>query len=180
MLIDGTQRKEAEVAVRTGAVAAAAAICVIALGPAACSKGRLAEEGDTVKLHFIGTLKDGSVFARTTDQDPVELTLGDHQIFAKVEEEIVGMRTGDTKTITVPSQEAFGPHREELMIPMNRDSVPQGDELTVGQVIQFERPDGQTVRVKVDKLTESTVVIDANHPLAGKDLTFEIKLIGVL
>lgn len=138
-----------------------------------------AKAGDVVKVHYTGKLRDGTVFDTSVGGEPLEFTLGRGQIMPAFEEAILGMSPGDSKTFEVPAEEAYGPYREELVLEIERDRVPPELELEVGQQLLLRQPSGQGVRVTVTELTEDTVTLDANHPLAGEDLIFEVQLLEV-
>jgi peptidylprolyl isomerase len=139
-----------------------------------------AKPGDTVKVHYTGKLEDGTVFDTSTDSDPLQFTIGDGQIIPGFEQAVVGMNSGESKTIKVPVDEAYGPHREEMVLVVDRNQLPADLIPEVGQQLQSRQPDGQTIVVTVTDISESSVTVDANHPLAGKDLTFDIQLIEIV
>jgi FKBP-type peptidyl-prolyl cis-trans isomerase 2 len=138
-----------------------------------------AENGNTVKVHYTGRLKDGTVFDSSTNRDPMQFTLGKGQLIPGFEGAVIGMDTGESKTVNIPADEAYGPHREEMIAAVDRSQFPAQVNPEVGQQLQVKRPDGQEVVVKVTDVSDSTVTLDANHPLAGKDLTFDIELIEI-
>ncbi|MFC1937723.1 peptidylprolyl isomerase [Chloroflexota bacterium] len=138
-----------------------------------------AESGDTVKIHYTGTLEDGTVFDTSVERDPLEFTLGQGQLIPGFEQAVIGMKIGDLKTINIPADQAYGPYRDDLILVIERDQLPEDLVPEVGQQLQITQADGEVVRVMVSDVSEATVTIDANHPLAGKDLTFEIKLIEI-
>jgi peptidylprolyl isomerase len=139
-----------------------------------------AKPGDTVKVHYTGKLEDGTVFDTSTDSDPLQFTIGDGQIIPGFEQAVVGMNSGESKTIKVPVDEAYGPHREEMVLVVDRNQLPADLIPEVGQQLQNRQPDGQTIVVTVTDVSESSVTVDANHPLAGKDLTFDIQLVEIV
>jgi peptidylprolyl isomerase len=138
-----------------------------------------AQIGDTVKINFTGKLEDGSVFGSTTNQEPLEFKLGEGQILPGVEKGIEGMNVGESKTIKVPPEQAYGQHRKELVEEVGRDQFPKDIEPQVGQRFNVPQSNGQTAVVRVVNVSESKVTLDANHPLAGKDLTFELELLDI-
>jgi len=139
-----------------------------------------AKLGDTVKVHYTGKLEDGTVFDTSTDSDPLQFTIGEGQIIPGFEQAVVRMNPGESKTIKVPVDEAYGPHREEMVLVVNRNQLPADLIPEIGQQLQSRQPDGQTIVVTVTDISESSVTVDANHPLAGKDLTFDIQLIEIV
>ncbi|KAF5075883.1 FKBP-type peptidyl-prolyl cis-trans isomerase [Methanoculleus horonobensis] len=139
-----------------------------------------AKEGDTVKVHYTGKLEDGTVFDTSEERTPIEFTIGSGQIIPGFERAVVGMEPGETKTMRVPPEEAYGPHREEMTITVDRGQFPEEINPEPGQQLQVQQPDGQAAVVVVSDVSESTVTLDANHPLAGQPLTFEIELVDIV
>ncbi len=139
-----------------------------------------AKLGDIVKVHYTGKLEDGTVFDTSADRDPLQFKIGEGQIIPGFEQAVVGMNPGESKTIKVPRDEAYGPRREELVAVVDRNQLPAGFIPEVGQQLQSRQPDGQTIVVTVIDVSESSVTVDANHPLAGKDLTFDIQLVEIV
>lgn len=139
-----------------------------------------AKIGDKVKVHYTGKLEDGTVFDSSVEGEPLEFTIGSGEIIPGFEDEIIGMEEGEKKTFTIPSDKAYGPHREELMLKVARDEFPPDIEPFEGQNLQLRQPDGQVFYVVVIEVDEKTVTLDANHPLAGKDLTFDVELVEIL
>lgn len=138
-----------------------------------------ASRGQTVRVHYTGTLRDGSVFDSSRDGEPLEFTLGSGEVIPGFEEAVLGMSVGDEKTVEIPYDQAYGPHRSELLLPLERNQLP--DEMTpeVGQSLQMS--DGrQTFPVTIREVGSDTVVLDANHPLAGKDLVFVLTLLEIV
>ena len=137
------------------------------------------KEGDTVKVHYKGTLEDGAVFDESTERGPLEFKVGEKKVIPGFEEAVVGMQEGETKVKTIPSEEAYGPRREEMLLKVPRSELPEGLEPEVGQPLQVTTQEGQPVPVRIAEITEEQVTLDANHPLAGKDLTFELKVVEI-
>jgi len=140
---------------------------------------KMAKDGDTVNVHYTGKLEDGTVFDSSVEREPLEFTLGAGTIVPGFEEAVRGMQAGQSKTVTIPSQEAYGPHRDEMVLVIERTKLPPELKPDVGQQLQMQQPDGRAVSVLVTDVSETTITIDANHPLAGKDLTFEIELLEI-
>jgi peptidylprolyl isomerase len=137
------------------------------------------KEGDTVRVHYTGTLTDGSVFDSSRDRGPLEFTVGQKQLIPGFEEAVLGMAPGDTKKQALASDEAYGPFQQELVQDLPREEFPEGAELSEGQ--QFKASmDGSNVILTVVAVAEETVTVDGNHPLAGKDLEFEIELVEIV
>jgi peptidylprolyl isomerase len=139
-----------------------------------------AKPGDTVRIHYTGTLSDGSTFDSSQGRDPLEFTVGSGQIISGLDRAITGMTVGETKTVTVPAAEAYGERNPEGVQSVPRDQVPDHIPLDPGTQLQVQTGDGRTLPVTVTEVTEEVVVLDANHPLAGKDLTFEVELVEVV
>jgi peptidylprolyl isomerase len=139
-----------------------------------------AKKGDTVKVHYTGKLKDGRVFDSSRDSEPLELTLGAGQVIPGFEEEIVGMSKDDSKSFEIAAEEAYGPYREELVVEIEKKRVPENLNLEIGQQLALRPGEGQIVRVTVADIADETVTLDANHPLAGEDLNFEVQLIEIV
>ena len=137
------------------------------------------DDGKTVKVHYTGTLTDGTMFDTSREREPLEFTLGGGELILGFEEAVKGMQIGQTKTVTIPPDEAYGPHRDELILVIQRDQLPDGLNPAIGQQLQMQRTDGGTAVVVVSDVSETTITIDANHPLAGKGLTFEIELVEI-
>ncbi len=139
-----------------------------------------AKSGDRVRVHYSGFLEDGTVFDSSLDRDPLEFTIGEGMVIKGFEDAVMGMNEGESKTISIPSDEAYGPYRDDLVAVVERRMVPADIDPKVGLVLQLRTPDGQVTDVVVTEVTDETITIDANHPLAGKDLIFEIKLMEIL
>jgi peptidylprolyl isomerase len=138
-----------------------------------------AKDGDTVQVHYTLKLEDGTVFDTSIGGDPLQFTIGDGQLIPGFEQAVVGMSPGESKTVEIPADEAYGPYLEELVMVVDRDQLPEDLQPEVGQQLQIRQPDGQTILVKVIDVSESSVTLDANHPLAGEDLTFDIELVEI-
>jgi peptidylprolyl isomerase len=137
-----------------------------------------AHEGDTVRIHYTGHLEDGTVFDTSEGRDPLEFVLGSGQVIPGFDRAVDGMEEGEEKTVTVPAADAYGPRRDELIVSVARSNLPADVDPEVGQRLQMSSPDGQTFQATVANTSEEAIVLDANHPLAGQDLTFEIQLVG--
>ena len=138
-----------------------------------------AKTNDTVKVHYTGRLIDGTVFDSSLEREPLEFTIGQKSVIPGFEEGIIGMATGDTKTVSIASQDAYGPYLEDLIGTIRRTQIPPDIELKVGTILQMQGPNGEVTLVMVKALNDESVTLDANHPLAGKDLTFEINLLEI-
>lgn len=138
-----------------------------------------AKPGDTVVVHYTGKLQDGTVFDSSVDRKPLEFSIGEGQVIPGFEQAVVGMAPGETKTQQVPCNEAYGPHRPEMVAVVDRQQLPADIPIEVGQQLQLQHPSGREIPVAVTAIEDSKVTLDANHPLAGEDLTFEIHLVSL-
>lgn len=136
--------------------------------------------GDTVRIHYTGTLADGTVFDSSEGRDPLEFTQGSGQIIPGLDAAVPGLAPGETKTVEVPAAEAYGPRNPEAMQTVPRAQVPDDIPLDIGTALSMRAPDGRSFQVTVAEVTEEAVVLDANHPLAGKDLTFKVELVEIV
>ncbi len=139
-----------------------------------------ARNGDTVKVHFTGKLENGEVFVKSEEDQPVDLTLGIGELIPGVERAIVGMGVGEKKTITVPPEEAYGPKREDLMVEIDKSKLPEHVTPTIGKSLRIPQSDGDDINVIISDMTENKVTLDANHPLAGSTLFFDLELVGIV
>jgi FKBP-type peptidyl-prolyl cis-trans isomerase 2 len=147
-----------------------------------CNAGRdaaQAKNGNTVQVHYTGKLADGTVFDSSVGREPFEFTLGAGQVIPGFEKAALGMKVGEKKTVTIPADEAYGPHRDEQVVELPREELPSGMTPEVGQQLVVTQQDGRQIIVVITEVSDETVTIDANHPLAGKDLTFEIELVKI-
>ncbi|MFO7654689.1 MAG: peptidylprolyl isomerase [Candidatus Krumholzibacteriia bacterium] len=135
-----------------------------------------AKQGDRVKIHYTGRLKDGTVFDTSEGREPLEFTAGSEELITGVSHAVIGMEEGQERTITVPPEEGFGERREDLAQEVPRDALPQ--DVKVGEPLTA-RSGEQEVRVWVRELSDDSAVVDANHPLAGHTLEFDVKVVGV-
>ncbi len=139
----------------------------------------VAVQGNTVKIHYTGTLDNGSVFDTSEGREPLEFILGDGQVIAGFDEAVAGMTVGEKKSVKVPVDKAYGPRNEELVIAAPKEHVPADINPEVGQKLQMGGPNGELVVVTVAEITDSHIMLDANPPLAGQDLNFDIELVAV-
>ncbi len=139
-----------------------------------------AKKGDTVRVHYTGKLDNGTVFDTSLKRNPLQFTLGNGQVIVGVENAVIGMNVGESKTVVIPMEQAYGPRRDDLIVTMNRDKLPPDLDAKVGQRLELTQADDQVSLVTVINVTEQSITLDANHPLAGKVLTFELELIGIV
>jgi len=139
---------------------------------------RTAKEGDSVSLHYKGTFEDGTVFDTSETHGALKFTIGKGMVIPGFEEAVVGMKLGEAKTVTIPPEKGYGPRHEELMIKMERKELPPDLDPVVGQRIEFSKGK-QRFELMVAEVTDEAVTFDANHPLAGKTLVFELLLLEI-
>ena len=139
-----------------------------------------AKQGDTVRVHFTGKLNDGTVFGTSTGRDPLQFTIGRGRMPQSFQRSVVGMSPGESKTTTVPVEEAYGPRDEEMVLVRDRNRIPEHLQPEIGDELTIRQPDGETFVVTATDVSESSVTLDANHPLAGEDLTFDILLVEIV
>jgi len=138
-----------------------------------------AETGNTVKVHYVGRLDDDTQFDSSAGRDPLEFTLGTGQVIPGFEEAVTGMGVGESKTVTISADQAYGPHHAELVLVVERGQIPSHINPQVGQQLEIHQQDGQTVGVVITEVTNEKVSLDANHPLAGQNLTFDLELVEI-
>ena len=138
-----------------------------------------AEKGNTVKVHYTGTLTDQTVFDSSREREPIEFTVGAGQMIAGFDSAVAGMKVGDSKTVTIPSAEAYGEKSEEALIKVEKTQLPEGMKPEIGMQLEAKQDNGQSQVLVVAEVEEEHVVLDANHPLAGKDLTFDIEMMEI-
>lgn len=139
-----------------------------------------ASNGDTVKVHYTGRLEDGTIFDSSVNRQPLQFIIGENQVIRGLEQSVIGMATGESKTAKIAAEDAFGPHRMELVLQVDRGQFSEELEPQVNKQVQVSREDGQTFAATITDVSEPTVTLDANHPLAGKDLTFDLQLVDVV
>jgi peptidylprolyl isomerase len=138
-----------------------------------------AKLGDTVSVHYTGRLDDGTVFDSSEGGDPLEFSLGAGNVIPGFEKAVLGMSPGDSKTMTIPSDDAYGPYFEERVLVVDRQQIPPELPVDVGGQLQLQQEGGMVIPVVITDVTEAEVTLDANHPLAGEDLTFDIRLVAI-
>lgn len=135
--------------------------------------------GDTVHIHYTGTLADGSTFDSSAGRDPLRFEVGSGQIIPGLDKAIPGMEVGDKKQVQVAADDAYGQPQAEARQAVPRTEIPDHIPVEIGTQLQVQPPTGQTMQVTVVEVTDTEVTLDANHPLAGKDLTFDIELVAI-
>lgn len=139
-----------------------------------------AKPGDTVRVHYTGRLEDGTVFDSSVGHEPIRFTIGSGLVIYGLDQAIVGMRCGDEKQVQVPAEKAHGRHREELVMELPHDQMLDDVEPRVGQVYEIRKHDGSKADYRVTAVSPAGVILDANHPLAGRDLVFTVQLVEIL
>ncbi len=137
------------------------------------------KNGDTVKVHYTGTLDNGEVFDSSLQRDPLQFTLGQGQLIPGFEKAVIGLEVGDVTTANIPSAEAYGEHNPQMEVTVEKAQLPEGMVPEIGMQLQLNQPDGQPIPCVITKIEGEMVTIDANHPLAGKDLTFNIEIVSI-
>lgn len=138
------------------------------------------KKNDTIRVHYKGTLTDGQLFDSSEGRDPLEFTVGSGQVIPGFDNAVMDMEVGEEKSFNIPSDEAYGGHDERLIQQVGRDQLPADLKPEVGMMLSSTLPNGEQIPVKVTEVADESITIDANHPLAGEDLTFEIKLVEIV
>ncbi len=138
-----------------------------------------AKKGDTVQVHYTGKLEDGTIFDTSYEREPLEFTIGAGELIEGFDNAVEGMEEGEKKTVKIPAEKAYGPYRDDMIIEIGKDKLPEDLNPQVNQQLYMEDAQGQTIIVTVIEVSEEGIKVDANHPLAGKDLTFDIELVRI-
>jgi len=139
-----------------------------------------AKQGDSVRVHYTGMFTDGTIFDSSVQREALQFTLGAGQLIPGFEQAVIGMQPGEAKTVIVLTDDAYGQRKDTLVFMVERNVMPPQVNPAVGQRFQIRQRDGSTMLVTVAAVSDANVTLDANHPLAGKDLTFEIQLLEIL
>lgn len=139
-----------------------------------------AQQGDTVQVHYTGRLKDGTVFDSSLEREPIEFTIGENQVIKGFEKAVEGLSVGEKTAAEVPPQDGYGERSTELVMNLQRDSFPDGSSPAVGQRFEMTTKEGYKVPVKVTQASSDTIQVDANHPLAGESLSFDLELVKIV
>lgn len=140
----------------------------------------VAKKGNRVKVHYTGKLQDGTIFDSSIEREPLEFVVGDGNMIKGFDKAVEGMQKGETVTANIPSSEAYGERRADMMVDVPIDQVPENINPAVGQQLSIQQANGQAMPVVVTAISDDKITLDANHPLAGKDLTFEINLVEIV
>ena len=138
-----------------------------------------AKSGDTVVVNYTGKLDDGKVFDTSIGRDPLQFTIGDGKVIQGFEDAVIGMSPGESKTFKILADNAYGQRHKKMILPVDRKRFPENTTPEIGQSFQVNQPDGRIITFTVIDVTEALVTLDANHPLAGKDLNFDIQLVKI-
>ncbi len=136
------------------------------------------KNGDTVSVHYIGTLNDGSEFDRSREGCPLSFKVGAGQVIPGFEKAVMGHEPGDSFTVTIPAEEAYGPRHDELLFPVPLEQVPDNINPQVGMLLHVATDQGE-LEVRVAEINDKNMVVDANHPMGGKDLTFALTIVSI-
>jgi FKBP-type peptidyl-prolyl cis-trans isomerase 2 len=139
-----------------------------------------AKNGDTVKVHYTGSLSDGKIFDSSADRDPLEFTVGAHQVVPGFEQAVLGMGLGESKTVHIPADQAYGQRDNRLLVRVSKSQLPPGMTVKLNDQLQMQSGDGRVMNVTVAEINADDLVLDGNHFLAGKDLTFDIELVEIV
>jgi len=139
-----------------------------------------AQMGNSVKVHYTGTFDDGTVFDSSREREPLEFEIGKEQVIPGFETGVIGMEKGESKKIHIAHKEAYGPHRTELVAEVSKSDFPADITPEIGQQLQMGQPDQQPVIVTITAIDDDKITLDANHPLAGKDINFELELVEIV
>ena len=139
-----------------------------------------AKNGDTVRVHYRGTLKDGSEFDSSQGREPLQFQVGSGQVIPGFEKQVEGMAVGETSTLTIPADEAYGPRDERQIQIVPRTALPAEMELHIGSGLTATTPNGDQIQLTVIEMNDESITVDGNHPLAGNDLTFEVELVEIV
>lgn len=138
-----------------------------------------AKSGDTVKIHYTGTLEDGTQFDSSSGRDPLEFTLGSGQVITGFDKAVEGMAVGDSKSVNIPPEDAYGPRHDQMIQDIPKTALPDDLEPTEGMALQAKGQDGRVINLTVTSVGDETITVDGNHPLAGKSLNFDIRLVAI-
>jgi len=139
-----------------------------------------AKNGDTVKVHYIRKFEDGTEFSTSFNDNPLQFTIGEGQVISGLEQAVIGMSPGQTKTKEIVADQAYGQYKKSNVAQVNRDRFPPHLDLQVGTVLMMRKAGGKKIRRIVTAISETSVTLDANHPLAGEDITFDIELVAIV
>ncbi len=137
------------------------------------------KKGDTIKVHYHGKLVDGTTFDSSEGREPLEFEVGSGMVIPGFDEGVTGMAVGDKKTVQIPAEEAYGPKQEDMIMEFPREKFPADMVPEVGMQLNMNNGQGQSFPVVIVEVQETVVILDANHPLAGQDLIFDLELVEI-
>ena len=137
------------------------------------------KNGDTVKIHYTGKLENGRVFEDSRERQPFNFKVGNGEVMPGIEKSVLGMETGDQKSVEISPEDAFGPRREDLVVEVRKSDLPDHISPTVGQKLQMKEAEGRLIDLVITDVDEKTITLDANHPLAGQTLFFDLELVEI-
>ncbi len=140
---------------------------------------RMIQKGNTIKVDYTMRLEDGAVVGSTVKEEPVEFTVGEGEVIPGLEEAVVGMHVGDSRTLNIPYEEAYGPRMEDLVQDVERGFLPEGFDPQLGQVLEITDEQGDSLTAVVIGVESDKIKLDANHPLAGKNVILDLRIIGI-
>jgi peptidylprolyl isomerase len=140
-------------------------------------KERIVAAGDQIKVNYVGRFENGSIFDSSEGREPLEFTVGGEQVIAGFDRAVIGLKPGESCKVVVAPTDGYGEHVPEMVAQIERQQIPDNDKLVLGSMLEVSMEDGQTLEVQVVELSDETVVLDGNHPLAGKELHFEIEML---
>ena len=138
-----------------------------------------AKSGDTVRIHYTGTLDDGTEFDSSSGRDPLQFTIGSGQVIPGFDKAVEGMNVGDSKSVNIPAEDAYGPRRDNMVQDVPRTALPEDLDPVEGMALQAKGQDGNVINLTVTSVKDDSITVDANHPLAGKALNFDIELVDI-
>ena len=139
-----------------------------------------AKAGDKVRIHYTGTLDDGTQFDSSAGREPLEFALGGGQVIPGFDNAVDGMTVGESKTVTIPPEDAYGQRHDQLVQQVSREALPEDMEPAIGMQLQTQSPDGHIMNLVVTEVADDSITVDANHPLSGQALTFDIELVEIV
>ncbi len=142
------------------------------------AKDRIVAEGDQVRVNYVGRFADGAIFDSSEGHDPLEFTVGAGQVIDGFDQAVIGLKVGESCKVVVAPEDGYGAHMPEMVAEVERQQIPDHDKLMLGSMLEVGLEDGQSLEVQVVEISDATVVLDGNHPLAGKELHFEIEMLA--
>ena len=139
---------------------------------------RVVAAGDQIRVNYVGRFADGSVFDSSEGREPLEFTVGAEQVIAGFDQAVIGLKQGESCQVVVAPEDGYGTHLPEMVAEVERQLIPDHEQLVLGSMLEVSLEDGQSLEVQVVELSDVAVVLDGNHPLAGKELHFEIEMLG--